>query len=94
MLLSTWQGPLSISSREEEFLCSVPCVGGGMPLWMASCLVWVLEKILLSSVLGRQQCFPGSVSGAGRGDLNCVAVGIFSPSSILRVAWQLIMLML
>lgn len=61
---------------------------------MGSCLVWVLEEILLSSVLGGQQWFPGSVSGAGRGDLNCVAVGIFSPSSILRVVWQLIVLML
>lgn len=43
-----------------------------MPPWMGGCLVWVLGEILLSSVLGEQQWFLGSVREAGRGDLNAV----------------------
>lgn len=47
-----------------------------MPPWMGGCLVWVLEEN--PSVLGGQQWLPGSVSGAGRGDLNSVLQWGFS----------------
>lgn len=49
----------------------IPLLCTSMPPWMGGYLVWVLEEILLSSVLGGalQQWFPGSVCGAGRGGL-------------------------
>lgn len=65
-----------------------------MPSWMGGCLVWVLEKILLSSVLGEQQWFLGRGKWSWKREFKFCGVGIFSPSHVLRIVWQLIVLLL